>query len=103
MTCQRLKPKPTLGKTQRSAAKFQVSTRSHRRGKPTFINFDRPYPNQDFTVMIWHDERAGFGSLERIQVAKFVPTELLQSTGASRRWFCEVPTRYRPSKLETGR
>ena len=35
------------------------------RGKPTFINFDKPYPNQDFTVMIWDDERAGFGSLER--------------------------------------
>jgi hypothetical protein len=35
------------------------------KGKPTFINFDKPYPNQDFTVMIWDDERAGFGSLER--------------------------------------
>ena len=35
------------------------------RGKPTFINFDKPYPNQDFTVMIWDDERAGFGSLEK--------------------------------------
>ena len=35
------------------------------KGKPTFINFDKPYPNQDFTVMIWDDERAAFGSLER--------------------------------------
>lgn len=35
------------------------------RGKPTFINFDKPYPNQDFTVMIWDDERAGFGNLEK--------------------------------------
>jgi hypothetical protein len=35
------------------------------RGKPRFINFDKPYPNQDFTVMIWDDDRAGFGNLER--------------------------------------
>ena len=55
------------------------------KGKPTFINFDKPYPNQDFTVMIWDDERAAFGVLRGIQVAKFVPAELLQSTGASLR------------------
>ena len=34
------------------------------RGKPTFINFDRAYPSQDFTVMIWDDDRAGFGNLD---------------------------------------
>ena len=28
------------------------------RGTPTFINLDRPYPNQVFTVLIWGDERA---------------------------------------------
>jgi hypothetical protein len=33
------------------------------RGKPTFINFDKPYPNQDFTLMIWDDDRPGFGNL----------------------------------------
>ena len=27
------------------------------RGKPTFINFDKPYPSQDFTVMIWDLDR----------------------------------------------
>jgi len=54
-------------------------------GKPTFINFDKPYPNQDFTVMIWDDDRPDSGILRGTQVAKFVPTELLQSTGASRR------------------
>jgi hypothetical protein len=45
--------------------KFVALSAATSRGKPTFINFDRPYPNQDFTVMIWDDERAGFGSLER--------------------------------------
>jgi hypothetical protein len=35
------------------------------KGKPTFINFDKPYPNQDFTVMIWDDDWAGFGNLSR--------------------------------------
>ena len=35
------------------------------KGKPTFINFDKPYPSQDFTVMIWDDDRPGFGNLEK--------------------------------------
>jgi hypothetical protein len=35
------------------------------KGKPTFINFDKRYPSQDFTVMIWNDDRPGFGDLEK--------------------------------------
>jgi hypothetical protein len=35
------------------------------KGKPTFINFERPYPNQDFTVMIWEEDLPGFGDLEK--------------------------------------
>jgi hypothetical protein len=38
------------------------------RGKPTFINFDKPYPNEDFTVIIWDDDRAGFGNPEKYAV-----------------------------------
>jgi hypothetical protein len=26
-------------------------------GRPTFLNFGRPYPNQDFTVVIWGNQR----------------------------------------------
>jgi hypothetical protein len=33
------------------------------RGNPTFIDFDRPYPSQDFTVVIWGEDRANFGDL----------------------------------------
>ena len=29
-------------------------------GKPTFINFDKPYPNHTFTVLIWGDKRDRF-------------------------------------------
>jgi hypothetical protein len=25
-------------------------------GRPTFLNFGRPYPNQDFTVVIWGNQ-----------------------------------------------
>lgn len=35
------------------------------RGKPTFINLDKPYPAQDFTVMIWDDDRPAFGNLDQ--------------------------------------
>jgi hypothetical protein len=34
------------------------------RGAPTFINLDQPYPEQVFTVLIWVEDRAKFGSPE---------------------------------------
>ena len=30
------------------------------KGPPTFLNFDQPYPNQVFTLMIWGSDRAKF-------------------------------------------
>lgn len=30
------------------------------RGQPTFLNLDKPYPNQPFTVVIWGQHRAKF-------------------------------------------
>ena len=35
------------------------------RGKPTFINLDGKYPNQAFTVVIWGEHRAQFGTPEK--------------------------------------
>jgi len=32
----------------------------HIRGEPTFLNFDRPHPNQSFTVVIWGENNAKF-------------------------------------------
>jgi hypothetical protein len=34
------------------------------RGNPTFINLDKPYPNQIFTVLIWGSDRQKFGDPE---------------------------------------
>lgn len=31
-------------------------------GKPTFLNFERPYPNATFTVVIWENNRVNFPS-----------------------------------------
>jgi hypothetical protein len=36
-------------------------TASGSRGTPTFINLDKPYPNQVFTILIWGDNKAGVG------------------------------------------
>lgn len=33
--------------------------------KPTFLNLDRPYPNQAFTVIIFGGDRAKFGTPEQ--------------------------------------
>src|SRR5262249_52298972 len=32
--------------------------------QPTFLNFDKPYPNQPFTALIWGSDRAKFGRPE---------------------------------------
>jgi len=34
------------------------------RGNPTFINIDKPYPDQIFTVLIWGSDRPKFGDPE---------------------------------------
>jgi hypothetical protein len=35
------------------------------RGNPTFINLDKPFPNQIFTVLIWGSDRPKFGNPEK--------------------------------------
>ncbi len=34
------------------------------RGQPTFLNLDKPYPSQVFTVVIWGNNRSKFGTPE---------------------------------------
>jgi DNA/RNA endonuclease YhcR with UshA esterase domain len=43
-----------------------VSTRyaASTRGQPTFLNLDKLYPNQVFTVVIWGSNRTKFGAPE---------------------------------------
>lgn len=40
------------------------------RGNPTFINLDKAYPNQVFTVLIWGSDRVKFGNPEEEYKAK---------------------------------
>ena len=35
------------------------------RGKPTFLNLDKPYPNPIFTALIWGGDREKFGTPEQ--------------------------------------
>jgi hypothetical protein len=44
-----------------ASAKFASSTK----GQPTYLNLDKPYPNQIFTVLIWGENRAAFGTPEK--------------------------------------
>jgi micrococcal nuclease len=44
-----------------SVASEHTATSS--RGTPTFINLDRPYPNQVFTVLVWGSDRERVGNL----------------------------------------
>lgn len=43
-----------------ASARYAASTR----GQPTFLNLDKPYPNQVFTVLIWGSNRSKFGTPE---------------------------------------
>lgn len=43
-----------------ASTRYSTSTR----GQPTFLNFDKPYPNQIFTVLIWGNNRSKFGTPE---------------------------------------
>jgi hypothetical protein len=38
-------------------------TAASSRGTPTFINLDRAYPNQVFTLLIWGDDRGKVGAV----------------------------------------
>ena len=40
------------------------------KGQPTFINLDRPYPNQVFTVLIWGSDRPTFGNPDHTYMGK---------------------------------
>src|SRR5437016_8963382 len=43
-----------------------VSTRyaASTKGQPTFLDLDKPYPNQIFTIVIWGSNRSKFGRPE---------------------------------------
>jgi DNA/RNA endonuclease YhcR with UshA esterase domain len=42
------------------------------RGNPTFINLDKPYPNQIFTVLIWGTNRPKFRDPEEAYRGKHI-------------------------------
>jgi micrococcal nuclease len=43
-----------------ASTKFAAASRS----QPTFLNLDKPYPNNVFTVLIWGADRQKFGQPE---------------------------------------
>jgi hypothetical protein len=38
-------------------------TATSSKGTPTFINLEKPYPNQVFTVLIWESDKPNVGNL----------------------------------------
>lgn len=45
---------------------------AHSRGNPTFINLDKPYPHQIFTVLIWGSDRPKFGDPQEMYRNKHI-------------------------------
>jgi len=61
--------------------KYAVS--SHR--SPTFLNLDRPYPQQVFTILIWGDDRPKFGTPEVTQANALASREKSKSIAVNPR------------------
>jgi len=38
-------------------------------GSPTFLNLDKPYPNEVFTIVIWEEDRALYGGQPEVSFA----------------------------------
>ena len=50
------------------------------KGQPTFLNLDEPYPKEVFTILIWGNDRAKFGTPEtKYQDAKVCVTGKITS------------------------
>lgn len=41
------------------------TTATGSQGSPTFVNLDKPYPHQIFTVLIWGSDRAAVGTIPK--------------------------------------
>jgi DNA/RNA endonuclease YhcR with UshA esterase domain len=50
------------------STRFAASTKGH----PTFLNLDKPYPGQIFTIVIWGEDRSKFGAPEETYRGKHV-------------------------------
>jgi hypothetical protein len=46
----------------------ETHTASNAQGEPTFIDFEKPYPNQTFTAVIWERDKVAVGSVPRAGV-----------------------------------
>lgn len=45
-----------------------IHTATASRGTPTFIDFEKPYPGQVFTAVVWQNEKARVGTIPRTGV-----------------------------------
>ena len=45
---------------------------SHSKGQPTFLDFDKPYPEETFAAVIWAADRAKFRTSESALLGKQV-------------------------------
>ena len=47
-------------------AEVKITTTVH--GTPTFIDFEKPYPNETFTAVVWARDKASVGDVPRVGV-----------------------------------
>ena len=67
------------------------------KGQPTFLDFDQPYPNSDFTVVVWSEDRPKFGTPEtRFQGQRVCATGVIESYRGKAEMIVREPSQLRP-------
>jgi hypothetical protein len=70
------------------------------KGQPTFLNFDKPYPNQVFTMLIWGENRSKFGTPESEYKGKRIcATGRSRNTRARLKLLSTIRSKYEPTKV----
>jgi hypothetical protein len=56
-----------LGETGTVCGRIEeVKVTTNVRGTPTFIDFEKPYPNETFVAVIWEHDKASVGAIPRV-------------------------------------
>lgn len=68
------------------------------RGKPTFLNLERNYPNQLFTVIIWDESRSDFKNIQNYKGKQLCFEGTIESYKERPQMIIESPRKITPER-----
>ena len=67
------------------------------KGRPTFLNLDKPYPNQLFTIVIWGDKRSAFKNIRDFKEKQLCFEGTIESYRERPEMVIESPKQVKPA------